>query len=72
MKDIPAFSVSAELCQDLTIEQQRGMGLRDYFAAKAMQGALAGIATRAEVVRYSELAGLAYEVADAMMEARDL
>jgi hypothetical protein len=45
--------------------------LRDFFASQAMQGALAGIATRAEVIRYSELAGLAYEVADAMMEARD-
>ena len=71
MNDIPAFPVSAELCQDLTIEQQRGMTLRDYFATHAMQGALAGVATRAEVVRYSELAGLAYEVADAMMEARE-
>jgi hypothetical protein len=49
----------------------KGMTLRDYFAAKAMQGALAGIATRAEIIRYSDLAGLAYEVADAMMEARE-
>jgi hypothetical protein len=55
-----------------TGSDDKGMSLRDYFAAHAMQGALAGIATRAEVVRYSELAGLAYEVADAMLEARDL
>jgi len=68
MNDTPAFPVSGDWSQI----KDKGMSLRDYFAAKAMQGALAGIATRAEVVRYSELAGLAYEVADAMMEARDL
>jgi len=54
-----------------TMRGHKGMTLRDYFAAKAMQGALAGIATRAEIIRYSDLAGLAYEVADAMMEARE-
>jgi hypothetical protein len=68
MNDTPAFPVSGDWSQI----KDKGMSLRDYFAAKAMQGALAGIATRAEVVRYSELAGLAYEVADAMLEARDL
>ena len=47
-----------------------GMTLRDYFAAKAMQGALSGCAARGEVVMYSEMASLAYEMADAMMEAR--
>ena len=48
-----------------------GMTLRDYFAAKAMQGALAGCATKGEVIMYSDLVGLAYEVADAMLKARD-
>jgi hypothetical protein len=51
-------------------EQGRGMTLRDYFAAKAMQGAISGCATRGEVVIYSNLAGLSYDMADAMMKAR--
>ena len=50
---------------------EEGMTLRDYFAAKAMQGALAGCATKGEVIMYSDLVGLAYEVADAMLKARD-
>ena len=49
-----------------------GMTLRDYFAAKAMQGAMSGCATRGEVVIYSNLAGLSYEMADAMMKAREV
>jgi len=46
-----------------------GMTLRDYFAAKAMTGLLT-----AEIVgEYSNehVAGIAYRIADAMMEARD-
>ena len=44
----------------------QGLTLRDYFAAKAMQGLMAG------AENYSELrmARLAYELADAMMEKR--
>jgi hypothetical protein len=49
-----------------------GMTLRDWFAAKAMQGAISGIASRAdEPLYYSDCAGLAYEMADAMLKARD-
>lgn len=36
MKNEPAFPVPSELCQGLTVEQRRGMTLRDYFAAKAL------------------------------------
>ena len=43
-----------------------GMTLRDYFAAKAMQGMLADPSTP-EIM---DIAGAAYEVADAMLEAR--
>ena len=46
-----------------------GMDLRDYFAAKAMQGLLT-----AEIVgEYSNehVANIAYQIADAMMKARD-
>jgi hypothetical protein len=44
-----------------------GMTLRDYFAAKAMQGLLAGATTSdgAMIVRD------AYKIADAMMKARE-
>ena len=48
-----------------------GMTLRDYFAAKAMQGAISGCSSRGEVILYSDLAGLSYEMADAMMKARE-
>jgi hypothetical protein len=48
-----------------------GMTLRDYFAARAMQGAMSGCSARGEVIMYSDLAGLSYEVADAMMKARE-
>jgi hypothetical protein len=46
-----------------------GMTLRDYFAAKAMQGMMAdGQAFR--LVAESTLANTAYELADAMLKAR--
>jgi hypothetical protein len=44
-----------------------GMTLRDYFAAKAMQGILADPNTP-EIM---DIAGAAYEVADAMLKARE-
>ena len=47
----------------------QGMSLRDYFAAKALQGALADSSMQQE--DYSELAGWAYKVADAMLAERD-
>jgi hypothetical protein len=48
-----------------------GMTLRDYFAAKAMQAAITGCATRGEVGLYSNWANLAYDMADAMLIARE-
>ena len=52
------------------INIQKGMTIRDYFAAKAMQGMLAesggGASTNAE------LAVFAYRIADEMMKARKL
>jgi hypothetical protein len=47
---------------------QEGMDLRDYFAAKAMQGLLTTI--KDEEWQYDEVADIAYGMADAMMEAR--
>lgn len=51
---------------DLPMETQQGMDLRDYFAAKAMQGFL----TESGDVIFDGLAIDSYRVADAMMEAR--
>jgi hypothetical protein len=51
----------------------RGMTLRDYFAAKAMPSALAGAKLPPET--WSEalplIADFAYQMADAMIKARD-
>ena len=45
----------------------RGMTLRDYFAAKAMQG-LISTEGAGSAERYAEIA---YKLADAMLKARD-
>jgi len=47
----------------------KGMKMRDYFAAKALQGMLAEPSLKATP---QEFAQRAYMVADAMMKARDL
>ena len=49
-----------------TLDNNNGMDLRDYFAAKVMQGMLASD-LRAHTEQY---VAKAYEIADAMMEAR--
>jgi hypothetical protein len=68
MKDIPAFprphSGTSQFAQE-------GMGLRDYFAAKAMQAMLAHPDSRADVDA-SVYAKGAYVMANAMMKAREL
>jgi hypothetical protein len=65
MNNTPAFPVSPGT------KTFQGMALRDYFAAKAMQGAMSGCAARGEVIMYSDLAQLSYEMADAMLKARE-
>ena len=64
MSDIPAFPYPDH--------GDTGMTLRDYFAAKAMQGFLA-YATHKGIYAPpdNELASAAYELADAMMKARE-
>ena len=53
-------------------EPEKGMALRDYFAAKAMQAVITGYATQNKVDSYSDYwAGFAYEMADAMLKARE-
>lgn len=77
MKDTggPAFPVPAELCQDLTIEEQRGLTVRDYFAAKAMTtmfypAIMESIRTDKNL-DCLKVAGFAYRMADAMLKARN-
>jgi hypothetical protein len=54
----------------LSTGYSEGMTLRDYFAAKAMQGLLAGL-TPTTVWSQDEAAETAYNVADAMLRARE-
>jgi len=62
-KDGPAFPV-----QDLSKWQASGMSMRDYFAAKAMAVLLDAELPTTYSIRLTVDA--AYEVADAMLEAR--
>lgn len=65
----PAFAAGAfEHNSNGTLAWQDGMSLRDYFAAKAMQGLFAagGGVTRGA----KEWARLAYTMADAMLHVR--
>lgn len=48
---------------------QTGLSLRDYFAAKAMQGIVASVG--AAQMRVDEAADFAYLIADAMLAARE-
>jgi hypothetical protein len=48
-----------------------GMTLRDYFAAKAMQGMASSPEHCSDGWAYSDMAIQAYELADAMIKARE-
>ena len=61
MNNIPAFPAPAGVSH---ITEQ-GMTLRDYFAAKAMQGILYAGLEPVETAKH------AYEMADAMMKAKE-
>ena len=60
----PAFSINDE-ARVTAVGGEGGMELRDYFAAKAMQGLCANNNTNP-----FEMSKAAYVVADAMMKAR--
>ena len=62
----PAFPT---LHNGSTLPGQTGMTLRDYFAAKAMQGMLAEDGGGA--LNNEELAEFAYGIADEMLKARE-
>lgn len=63
MKAFPASSMKYD---DLN-----GMDLRDYFAAKAMEAFLTDLTHKHEVFLLDEVADTAYEMAEAMMKARE-
>ena len=69
MNDIPAFPRPSSGVDQYA---QKGMTLRDYFAAKAMQAfcSTLGDVSPNSPPYWSVLAGDAYEMADAMMKAR--
>ena len=52
-------------------EECFGMTLRDYFAAKAMQSFLDEVGSGSDQRFYKDIAIGAYQVADAMMKARE-
>jgi hypothetical protein len=60
----PAFPLS------LNKTWYAGMTLRDYFAAKAMQGLIVGTSMWTEDEDDSEISECAYAIADAMLKAR--
>ncbi len=71
----------ASLAGVVSISTPMGMSLRDYFAAKAMQGHIEVDGTRVwiwgakdsncEDTPYTELARMSYLMADAMLKARE-
>jgi hypothetical protein len=67
MNNPPAFPVSFKWGDELS--EYNGMTLRDYFAAKAMQG-LMGWSTRVGCPDEA-IAHDAYALADAMLKARE-
>jgi hypothetical protein len=65
----PAFPTKAYDLERQTLVREEGMTLRDYFAAKAMQGI---ISTNTSFLHNPEqLAKKAFEFADAMLKARE-
>ncbi|WP_017521983.1 hypothetical protein ACQCLI_18275 [Pseudomonas nitroreducens] len=80
-KNIPAFPIPGQTYAfpegSFTENTNYGMTLRDYFAAKALQGMLANgdwvdrMATRSGLEADVCASKAAYEVADAMLAARD-
>ena len=63
----PAFPTKSYNIERDVMTREEGMYLRDYFAAEAMQGMMHDVTQpRADVI-----ASWAYEMADAMLKARE-
>jgi hypothetical protein len=69
MNNPPAFPLTSNWHNEL--KHYNGMGLRDYFAAKAMQGMLAGLLAYGHDILWNQIAEDAYKQADAMLKARE-
>lgn len=65
----PAFPNVPDGGGDRWASWDMGMSLRDYFAAKAMRGEVA--ACQSQRANPEEVAKFAYDVADAMLRARE-
>jgi hypothetical protein len=66
----PAFPCDLTAYDEEVKQQFQGMTLRDYFAAKAMNSLISDPDWRSDMV-WHETAYAAYQMADAMMEARN-
>ena len=66
----PAFPVLIDRRHDPDFDYETGMTLRDYFAAKAMQGLVAG-ADPEGAINLHGVAEWSYNMADALLKARD-
>ena len=75
MKDIPAFPTQFLDADKQVWIRDKGMTLRDYFAAKAMQSDISNATAQIEFQighwNLDAIATRAYEMADAMMKARE-
>ena len=65
-----AFPLVTQRPDGVVVEYNPGMDLRDYFAAKALQGLLATV--KDETWFQDEVASICYEMADKMMKAREV
>ena len=70
MKAFPTHTITVtDEARVTAIGGEGGMDLRDYFAAKAMQGILSGY-THGSIPPTESLTPASYKIADAMLEAR--
>ena len=70
--DNPQAFPSDEISQDnISLNcQHQGMTLRDYFAAKAMQGIASNLNNDLDVIYVDVIAKDSYDIADAMLKQR--
>ena len=72
MNNSPAFpNVSIHTKEGIEVYGDSGMSLRDYFAAKAMEGLLAGLLADRQDLKWDQVAIDSYRQANAMLKARE-
>ena len=64
----PAFPFVIDM--GLRAEWSKGMTLRDYFAAKAMQAFAKDVGWESDRIWFEDIAKAAYHMADSMLKAR--